>query len=95
MRAFITGTVMLVATGAVAQEMRTPQVFAGCVPMDRLGFAIKMDDGSGRAADVALLGMLTSAGLLLPSEIAQLKDRLSPLIIDAHRREIGTIKWLG
>lgn len=64
----LTGRRVLVKTGADG-------VYTAAVQEQGLGIAIKIDDGTGAAAEVALLAVLTRLGALHASELEQLADR--------------------
>jgi L-asparaginase II len=70
-------------------------VFAGFDRRRQLGFAVKIDDGGSRAADVAILAMLLSCGSLNEQEAKALRDRIEPPVIDAHNHAIGVVRWVG
>jgi L-asparaginase II len=70
-------------------------VFAGFDQQRQLGFAVKIDDGSSRASDVAILAMLLSCGSLEEQEAHTLRDQIEPTVFDAHNRGIGVVRWVG
>jgi L-asparaginase II len=71
---------VLVKTGAEG-------VYAACLPERRLGLALKVEDGAGRAAVVALLALLQGLGALDPPAASALADRMRPQL----RNHAGTV----
>lgn len=49
-------------------------VYCGCIPHAGLGFAMKCDDGAGRAAEVAIAGLLASLSVWTPTEQSVLES---------------------
>jgi L-asparaginase II len=62
---------VLVKTGAEG-------VYAACLPERRLGLVLKVEDGAGRAAVVALLALLRALGALDAKAAAALAGRMQP-----------------
>jgi L-asparaginase II len=59
------------AGGAAAVKTGAEGFFAGIVPGQGLGIAIKIDDGAGRAADTVMAAMLAKYGVLGDDRAAQ------------------------
>jgi len=57
-----------------------------------LGIAIKVDDGGGRAAGVALGGVLRTLDLLLPEEADALADLLAPAVRTRTGAVVGALR---
>jgi L-asparaginase II len=57
-----------------------------------LGAALKIDDGSGRAAEVVMGAVLRKFDALGPFEATRLKDALAPTITNWVGREVGAIR---
>ena len=64
----LTGRRVLVKSGADG-------VYIAMIPDKNLGVALKIDDGTGEAAEVAMLAVLTKLDSLLASELETLADR--------------------
>jgi L-asparaginase II len=84
---------LLVKTGAEG-------VFAGAWPERRLGFALKVEDGAGRAAEVALLALLRHLGALDEPTQATLAAFGEPETRSRAGAHVGLIRaraadWLG
>jgi L-asparaginase II len=87
-------TLIIEATaGRIIVKGGSEGVFAGFDRQREYGFAIKIDDGGSRAADVAILALLVSYGWLEEHEIHALRDRMEPPVFDAHDRDIGVVRW--
>ena len=71
---------ILVKTGAEG-------VYAACLPERRLGLVLKVEDGAGRAAVVALLALLRGLGALDPRSAVTLAGRVRPQL----RNHAGTV----
>jgi 4-aminobutyrate--pyruvate transaminase len=81
--------------GKVIVKGGAEAVYAGFVESLKLGFALKIDDGAQRAADVAIIGVLQGIGLLSDAEASTLGGRIRPAIRDASGRKIGEVVWVG
>ena len=64
----LTGRRVLVKGGADG-------VFTAAIPEQGLGIALKVDDGNGEAAEIALLAVLEQLGSLRPDELEALEER--------------------
>jgi L-asparaginase II len=62
-------------------------VYAACLPERRLGLVLKVEDGAGRAAVVALLALLRKLGALDPQSTVALAERMRPQL----RNHAGTV----
>lgn len=69
---------MQVLGDKVTVKVGAEGVYAGFVPSLGLGFALKIDDGARRAAEVALGGVLKQLGLLSDSDEAELSSLIRP-----------------
>ena len=65
--------------------------YSGFVEESGIGFALKIDDGSGRAADVLLLAILRLLGLREINENAELRRRSEPVVTTAGGKPAGRI----
>jgi L-asparaginase II len=74
-------------------------VYAAAWPARGLGLALKVEDGAGRAAPVALLALLAAAGALDPAARAALETVARPLLRNHAGRVVGEIRpaddWPG
>ncbi|MCP4332794.1 MAG: asparaginase [Gammaproteobacteria bacterium] len=64
----LTGRRLLVKTGAAG-------VYTAALPESGLGIALKIDDGTGEAAEVTLLAVLQQLKVLHPDELVSLEQR--------------------
>ena len=76
---------MLVKTGAEG-------VYVAALPERRLGLALKVADGAGRAAVVALVALLARLGALDPAAAAALADLAAPMLRNHAGRVVGRIE---
>ena len=75
----------LVKTGAEG-------VYVACLPGRRLGLALKVEDGGGRAAQVALLALLEALHAFGPKAAAGLAERLRPQLRNHAGVVVGRIE---
>lgn len=82
----------LVKTGAEG-------VYLGFFPQAGIGLALKVEDGAGRAAPVALLDLLDHLGLLEASARSRLADLMTVPVTSRTGIEVGVIRpragWLA
>ena len=76
---------VLVKTGAEG-------VYAACLPKRRLGLALKVEDGAGRAAEVAVLALLRALGAFGPEAAAALAERSRPQLRNHAGLVVGRIE---
>jgi L-asparaginase II len=55
-------------------------VFAAALPAHGLGVALKIDDGGGRAAELAMASLLDRLGCFRPGQRSALEPFLAPII---------------
>ncbi|MDR3438691.1 asparaginase [Telmatospirillum sp.] len=74
-------------------------VYAAVVPGKRLGIALKIDDGAGRAAEVAILALLRHLGVLSGAEEDSLAECSAPAVCNIAGQPVGVVRaapeWLG
>ncbi len=93
-------TVLLRAVGErVFVKSGAEGVFAAAVPDRGLGIAIKIDDGAGRANEIAMLHLLRWLGVLDDATLAALGTHASPGVMNTQGRRVGDVRaasaWLG
>ncbi|MDA8232598.1 MAG: asparaginase [Magnetospirillum sp.] len=72
-------------------------VYVAIVPERGWGVAVKIDDGAGRAAEVAILAVLRRLGLLAREDLDRLAARVAPPLLNVAGRRVGEIRateWL-
>ena len=84
--------VMEITAGAVIVKGGAEGVFLGAIREPGMGLALKIDDGSQRAADVALLAILNQLGILAPEHVRAFLDRMAPMLKNASDTLVGTIR---
>jgi len=67
-------------------------VFCAALPQQKLGIAIKIDDGAGSAAEVAMGAMLRRFGTISEAEAANLAGVLEPKVFNWARAAVGQIR---
>ena len=74
-------------------------VYAAALPALGLGLALKVEDGGGRAAPVALIALLEALGALPAPARAQLAELARPVLRNHARKVVGRIEpapgWPG
>jgi L-asparaginase II len=66
--------------GRVSLKTGAEAVFVAILPDQKLGLALKIEDGNSRAAEAALVGILTSLGVLDPAHPMAAKRLPAPQI---------------
>ncbi len=83
-------TLVMQALGdKVTVKVGAEGVYAGIVPSLGLGFALKVDDGASRGAEVALGGVLKKLGLLDEQSEAQLVSVINPTLKNSREQSTG------
>ncbi|NQV46575.1 MAG: asparaginase [Rhodospirillaceae bacterium] len=85
-------TVMQAARGAIAVKTGAEGVHAAILPKLGLGVALKIDDGTRRAAEVTMAGVLRHLGALDDYMTGKLKETLEPGILNAAGEPVGGIR---
>ncbi len=86
-------TVMMQVAGAKLRVKSGAEgVFCGALPGLGYGIALKIDDGAGRAAEVAMGGILERFGLFSEEERAKVEHLLRPVIKNVADRQVGRIR---
>lgn len=67
-------------------------VYAAAFPGRGLGLALKIDDGAGRAAEVAMGALLHRFGIFGPRERAALTDAFEPRVLNWVGAEVGRVR---
>lgn len=74
-------------------------VYTGILPGKGWGIALKIDDGAGRAAEVAILAVLRHLGMLSADQETSLRARSEPPVLNAAGKTVGTMRpspeWVG
>lgn len=77
--------------GRVLAKEGAEGVYCAAAPSEGWGLALKVADGATRAAGPALLGVLSSLGLLSASELERLAEVASPSLRNVAGIEVGLI----
>ena len=78
--------------GAVLAKTGAEGVFAAALPERGLGVAIKIDDGAGRAAEVAVTNILKHLGAIDDAAAARLADYFVAPLKNIAGRRIGDVR---
>jgi L-asparaginase II len=84
--------VMRVAAAAVRLKPGAEGVACAALPQHGLGIALKIDDGAGRAADVAMGAVLLKLGMLGEAQAAEIAAVLRPPIKNVAGRIVGEVR---
>jgi L-asparaginase II len=85
-------TEIMTAAPHVLVKAGAEGVHAACLPEQRLGLALKVEDGAGRAAPVALLALLDAQGALDAKASAALAERIRPQLRNHEGIVVGRIE---
>ena len=84
-------TRIMTAAPEVVVKTGAEGVYAAALPERGLGVALKVEDGAGRAAPVALLALLEALGALRAEARAALAEIARPNLLNHTRRIVGRI----
>ena len=86
-------TAVIEATGGqVLVKSGAEGVFTAALPGRGLGVALKVADGAGRAAQVAMLALLRHAGALDNAQIARLAPYVETPLRDRRGQQVGVVR---
>jgi L-asparaginase II len=83
---------MEVAGETVRLKMGAEGVYAAALPRLGYGIALKIEDGNGRAAEVAIAGLLSSLGCFDAEQRVALAEFIAPVIKNAVGRPVGALR---
>jgi L-asparaginase II len=84
--------VMEVARGRLFVKVGAEGVYCGGAPDARLGFALKVEDGAGRAAEAALVALLRELELLTAAEASELQRFAEPPVRNTRDEVVGAVR---
>lgn len=84
--------VMELAGDSVVLKPGAEGVYTAVLRKKGLGLALKIDDGAGRAAEVALGAALRRFGALTPDEALALGEWLEPSVLNRAGRAVGCVR---
>ncbi|MBI1244896.1 MAG: asparaginase [Alphaproteobacteria bacterium] len=82
----------IAARGRAIMKTGAEGVYMAAVPDKRIGIALKIEDGNGRGAEVALATLLDRYGGFADTPRAEVEALLSPKISNAAGRTVGEIR---
>jgi L-asparaginase II len=95
---FVAGTdrldtaLMRVARGRLFAKVGAEGYYCAGIPEQRLGIALKVEDGAKRASEPALLGVLRAVDALSDSDLEQLRDFAQPQILNTRGETVGEVR---
>jgi L-asparaginase II len=84
--------VMETAPARVRLKPGAEGVFCAALPTLRLGVALKIESGHGRAAEVAIGAVLRRLGALTPADVSGLALLLRPPVNNVAGRRVGELR---
>jgi L-asparaginase II len=78
--------------GRIVGKEGAEGVFCAAEPLKGWGLALKIGDGSSRAAGPAVIGMLEALDLLRPEELGRLADLRETVVMNRQGRKVGVIR---
>jgi L-asparaginase II len=91
-RGELASEVMHAASGKLALKPGAEGVYAAILPAHGLGICVKAEDGTARAAQVAVGEILQGLGIFSAAERAAIADRLTPPVFNRAGLEVGRIR---
>jgi L-asparaginase II len=92
-------TAIMTAAPEIVVKTGAEGVYGAALPALGLGLGLKVEDGGGRAAPVALLALLEAIGALTPEQRAELDEVARPVLRNHAGRVVGRIEpvagWPG
>jgi L-asparaginase II len=85
-------SLMRVAEGRIFAKVGAEGVYCAGIPGAELGVAVKVEDGSSRASEPALLAVLRTLGLLSGDEMAALARFAEPDILNTRGERVGAVR---
>ncbi|HTH96438.1 MAG TPA: asparaginase [Stellaceae bacterium] len=84
--------VMRAGAGAIALKPGAEGVFTAALPRLGLGLALKIEDGTSRAAQLAVITLLDRLGAFDEEQREGLRRHLEPPLLNAGGRLVGTLR---
>ncbi len=82
---------MRVAQGRLFAKVGAEGFYCAGVPSMKLGIALKVEDGAKRAAEPALLAVLSHLGALSPADLDALRAYAHPEILNTRNEVVGRV----
>ena len=95
---FVAGTnrldtvLMQLARGRLFAKVGAEGYYCAGVPEQRLGIAVKVEDGAKRASEPALLAILRGVDALADHDLEQLREFARPAILNTRDETVGEIR---
>lgn len=83
---------MTAGKGRFATKTGAEGVHIAIIPERRVGIALKVEDGAGRASDVAVAALIDRLGLIDDAARAELKGVMTPIIVNVAGNTVGEIR---
>jgi L-asparaginase II len=81
-----------VSGGRIFAKVGAEGVYCAGIPGAELGVALKVEDGSSRAAGPALVALLRTLGVLSDDEVAQLAEFAEPEVKNTRGERVGELR---
>jgi L-asparaginase II len=83
---------MRLTAGRVIAKIGAEGVYCAVVAEERLGIALKVEDGAMRAVGPALLAVLLQLGVLTSDELERLAGHARPAVRNTRREQVGELR---
>jgi L-asparaginase II len=80
------------ARGRAVLKTGAEGVYMAAIPEKRIGIALKVEDGAGRAAEVAMARLLDRFDAFAEAPRAEVEALLAPQIANANGWNVGAIR---
>ncbi|HYE87587.1 MAG TPA: asparaginase [Vicinamibacterales bacterium] len=84
--------VMRAAGGRLFTKVGAEGFYTAAIPAMRLGVALKVEDGSKRAADPAILAILKAIDAIDSEQYARLSKHAAPTIVNTRNEAVGAVQ---
>ena len=82
-----------VTGGRIILKGGSEGTYAGCIPGQGLGFAMKIDDGGAdRAANIVVMNLLARIEAFTSDEVERLRGKFARPVLDARGEQIGVMR---
>jgi L-asparaginase II len=83
---------MTTARGRIVAKVGAEGYYCAGAPAERLGIALKVEDGAKRASEPALLATLAACGLLSPTDMDALRPFAHPQLTNTRGDVVGEVR---
>jgi L-asparaginase II len=83
---------LIAARGRAVLKTGAEGVYLACVPATKIGIALKVEDGAGRAAEVAMAKLLDEFGGFADTPRAEVEALVNPVLNNYAGLRVGEIR---